>query len=317
MISRFATALALSVALGAPAVLAQNNYVEPRVPAPLAERIAHTDPSTYNESDSVHGGAGPMKFTSMYDARGQRGARFDLGTNFLFLHRGEILPGGGIGSHFHDKVEEMFVILDGAAQFTVNSRTSELQGPAAAPARLGSNHAIYNHTDETIQWLNINVSLLPGLYDNFDLGDDRVGAQLDEIPQFITADLSGNRLRDIENYDGGTGTVKVRRALGPAVFSTAWSYFDHVVIGDDASIGPIAKPEMSEVFFVMEGEGEATINGETAAIGKGDAIPAGLGESRQFVSTGDEPLQLLVIGVARDLESKNKYMMSDDARIRR
>src|SRR5690606_13954658 len=98
MISRIAIAAALTVAIGyAPAVLAQSSNVDPRVPAPLSERIAHTDPSTYSDLDNVHGGAGPMAFAAMYDARRSGGVRFDLGTNFLFLHRGVIHPGGGIG----------------------------------------------------------------------------------------------------------------------------------------------------------------------------------------------------------------------------
>lgn len=311
MISRIALAAAL-LAITAPGVLAQN-----MVPAALADRVAITDPEEYNELTNVHGGPGTMHFAALFDARRDETARFDLGTNFLFLHRGVIDPGGGIGSHYHNYVEEMFVILSGEAEFTVDSRTSVLQSPVGAPARLGSNHAIVNHTDEPIEWLNINVSVIPGIYDAFDLNDDRTNVELDEIPQFITADLSGARLRDLEDYDGGSGPVQVRRALAPSAFFTAWSYLDHIVIPDGSSIGPIAKPEMSEVFYVLSGTGEATISGDTVAIEEGHVVPAGLGEARTFVSTGEEPLELMVIGVARDLDAKLAYMASEDAAIRR
>ena len=54
-----------------------------------------------------------------------------LDTNLIFFHRGVLLPKGGIGQHFHNKCEEMFVILDGEAQFTIDGRTSVLKGPAA------------------------------------------------------------------------------------------------------------------------------------------------------------------------------------------
>ena len=60
------------------------------------------------------------------------------------MHRGVIEPKSGIGAHFHNQCEEMFVILDGEAQFTIDGRTSLLKGPAGAPARLGHSHAIYN-----------------------------------------------------------------------------------------------------------------------------------------------------------------------------
>jgi hypothetical protein len=47
-----------------------------------------------------------------------------LTPEFNFLHRGVIPAGSSIGHHFHNVVEEMFVILDGEAQFTVDGRTA-------------------------------------------------------------------------------------------------------------------------------------------------------------------------------------------------
>src|ERR1041385_5681997 len=129
-------------------VLAPLNAVEP-----LATRIAHTDPAKFRPSASVHGGAGKLDFTALLDFHA-------LDTNLQFLHRGVIEPKSGIGHHFHNNCEEMFVILDGEAQFTVDGRTSTLKGPAGAPAKMGHAHAIYNATDKPVQWMNINVSML-------------------------------------------------------------------------------------------------------------------------------------------------------------
>ena len=70
-----------------------------------------------------------------------------LDTNLIFFHRGVINPKSGIGQHFHNKCEEMFVILDGKAQFTLDGRTSVLEGPAGVPDRIGHAHGIYNPTD--------------------------------------------------------------------------------------------------------------------------------------------------------------------------
>src|SRR3569832_1949340 len=120
---------------------------------PLASRIAHADASKYRPSPSVHGGAGKLDFMALLDYHAHE-------TNLQFQHSGVIEPRSGIGHHFHNNCEEMFVILDGEAQFTVDGRTSLLKGPAGAPARLGHSHAIYNATDKPVQWMNINVSLL-------------------------------------------------------------------------------------------------------------------------------------------------------------
>ena len=42
-----------------------------------------------------------------------------LTTNLQFVHRCQIMPGGGVGYHFHNQWEEMFVI-DGEAEFTID-----------------------------------------------------------------------------------------------------------------------------------------------------------------------------------------------------
>ena len=89
-----------------------------------------------------------------------------LDTNLCFLHRGILEPKSGIGHHFHNQCEEMFVIFDGEAQFTIDGRTSVLKGPAGALCRMGHSHAIYNATDKPVQWMNINVSAMKGTYDS-------------------------------------------------------------------------------------------------------------------------------------------------------
>src|SRR6187401_1626137 len=183
---------------------------------PLAQRIAHTDPSRYRPSSAVHGGPGQVSFFALFNGD-------VLDTNLWFLHRGVIQPKSGIGQHFHNYCEEMFVILDGEAQFTVDGRTSTIKGPAGAPARMGHSHAIYNATEQPVQWMNINVTSFRGMYDAFDLGDGRVGAPLDPVPQFMSMQLDPARTQQVSDFQGGKGTVQYRRALGPTVFTTTWS----------------------------------------------------------------------------------------------
>src|SRR6188474_642417 len=160
----------------------------PAATGALAQRIAHTTPTAYRPSAAVHGGAGTMSFTALLN----RGA---VTPEFNFLHRGVIPAGAGIGHHFHNVVEEMFVILDGEAQFTVDGRTASVKGPAGVVCRTGHSHAIYNAGTTPLQWMNLNVSLTAGVYDAFDLNDTRAGAALDAVPTFMTMRLDRALLR--------------------------------------------------------------------------------------------------------------------------
>ncbi len=278
----------------------------------LAQRIAHTDPAAYRLLSAVHGGAGGMSFMALLN----RGA---VTPEFNFLHRGVIPAGSGIGHHFHNVVEEMFVILDGEAQFTIDGRTSSVKGPAGVLCRTGHSHAIYNPGPTPVQWVNLNVSLVAGVYDNFDLGDTRVGATLDAIPTFMTIRLdksllraAGARGRGAAIPEAGPNSVLSRRVAGPAMFSTTWSYIDHVLVPPGTSTPELSHDGLAEAYYVLGGEGTLSVAGVapgTAAVRAGDAIPVRIGEPTRFTGTGSTPLELFVMGVAKDMAAKTQLLV--------
>ncbi|RAI88010.1 cupin domain-containing protein [Algoriphagus yeomjeoni] len=263
------------------------------------ERIIHNDPAKYRELSAVHAGAGKMGFTQLV-------GRNDLSTNFLYLHSGVIQPKSGIGHHFHHSIEEMYILLDGEAEFTVNGRTSTLKGPVAVPCKLGDAHAIYNSSDKPLKWLNYAVSERKAQGDAFDLGDTREGAEIDKVPVFVSYEFTKDKLRADNHPYLGNG-VLARRAFGPEVFRTSWNSVDHLVIPAGKSVGPRQLEGIEEVYYVLKGEGKLSIDGVTNEIAADDAFTGLLGESISLENTGADDLELLVIGVSVSADKSANY----------
>lgn len=266
----------------------------------LGKRVVNNDPSKYRQLPAVHAGAGQMKFTGLIGSQA-------LATNLLYLHAGEIPDKAGIGQHFHHTIEEMYVIFDGEAEFTVNGHTSKIKGPAVVPCKMGDAHGIYNSSGKTLKWLNFAVSTTKGRGDNFDLGDNRVGVALEPVPQFVSGQLKRELLRQNSTAYTGNG-ILYRRILGPDIFSTSWDHVDHVVI--PAGSNATRQLEgMEEVYYVIKGSGTIAMGSDAAPVKTDAAFYGSLGETVKISADGKDDLEMLVIGIAT---SKQK----DPARLR-
>lgn len=271
--------------------------------AQLNERVVLNDPSKYRELSAVHAGAGKMGFTQLI-------GRNDLSTNFLYLHAGTINAKSGIGHHFHHTIEEMYVILDGEAELTVNGRTSRIKGPAVVPCKMGDSHAIYNHTGQPIRWLNFAVSQWKGKGDAFDLGDTRVGAALDPAPVFVSARLERDKLKEDSPAYPGSG-VLYRSLMGPDVFSTDWSNVGHLILQPGKSLQSRQASGAEEVYYVVNGTGGLTIGSSSADIAAGHSFFVRLGEAVSITNRGTGVLELLVVSIA---PSKQKVLAIEKPR---
>ena len=132
---------------------------------PISARPARSPCRTDRPSRSGPISRGALSWQRRRHELHDAAARQRAQTNLYFLHRCQITPGGGVGHHFHNTTEEMFVIFDGEAEFTVDGRTSLLKGTVGAPVRMGHSHAIYNPGKTPVEFMNINVSAVKGKYD--------------------------------------------------------------------------------------------------------------------------------------------------------
>ena len=284
---------------------------QPAAKAPLTERIRKADAASARASTNVHQGAGTLY---MQTVLGRSAV-----TSLNFMHFGPLMPKSSIGHHFHTNGDEMFLILDGSCEFTINGQTALLEGPVGVPVKSGNAHAIYNPTNNPATWVNFNVSMpvaatgapaqggMPrGGFNyssdptgTFDIGDDRAKVQLTSKPTFInTGKLTTESLRPVENMHGGKGSVLYRRTLGPGAFASNWAFFDHYLVPVGATIGRHYHQGVDEVYFVIKGKGKVYVNHEVAEISYGSAIPVKAGEIHSFESSATEPLELVVYGIA-------------------
>jgi mannose-6-phosphate isomerase-like protein (cupin superfamily) len=270
-------------------------------PPPLAQRVVHYDIANVKPCNApCHYGVGTAMFTRLL-------APDSIDAPLGFMDRGYVSPHSSIGEHFHSRIEGMFVIFDGEAQVTIDGRTSTIKGPAVVPNLMGHAHAIYNATDKPVSWMDVQVAFGPG-FSSFDVGDSRVGAPLDPIPQFINAKFDRTLLRPIDGLRGGKGVAQYRRVLDGAMFTAAWSYVDHVVLPPGASIGPQAPVGMAEIYYVVAGAGSATVGAETAAIKADDVLPVDSTQTRSVVNDSSQALELIVLGVAKDLAAREAFL---------
>jgi len=246
-----------------------------------------TDPAHYTGVSNAHGGAGTLPFMELLGHK-----TFD--TNILFVHRAEIPPKCGIGEHIHRDMEEMYLIFNGTAQFTVNGRTAELPAGSMVLCPKGSSHGIYNHTDETLQWLNLAVSMEKGNGTAIDYGDDLSGATVESPAPFRWAQLDRSLLKPAAHAHGGKGSILFRRVWANDSFQTNWEFIDHCVLPPDTSIGYHQHNAIEEVYYLVSGTGQMTVNNQTWDVRAGDAIPCTLHDSHGLYNSSSEDIVLVV-----------------------
>ena len=305
---RHAFLLIVAVAITLMRVGAQS----PAATGALAQRIAHTDPAAYRTSSAVHGGAGSMSFRALLN----RGA---LTPEFNFLHRGVIPAGSGIGHHFHNVVEEMFVILDGEAQFTDRRAHREREGsggcplpgrPLACDLQSGAGARAVDEPERVARRRRLRQ--LRSRRHPRRRGARRDSHVHDDSIRQVAAESARAHADEARPVPPpAPNAVLSRRVAGPAMFSTTWSYVDHVLVPPGAATPELPHDGLAEAYYVLGGEGTISVAGVesgTAAVRAGDAIPVRIGETTRFTSTGSAPLELFVMGVARDMAAKTQLL---------
>lgn len=265
--------------------------------------IGHTDPAKYHEARGCHEGAGAIYYMSLWD-------KFE--TNWMFIHRGFLPPKSGIGLHFHDNCEEMYVIFDNGVRSTHNN-TADLTGGSMVPCLTGESHGMYNHTDKITQFMNLGVARLDGKYDCRNLNDsleNSIPGPSDKLPVRY---IDSSKLELTSGLvHAGKGRLKFRRIWSHETFRTNWGFIDHIILPPDTSIGYHRHNKMEECYIILAGKGMATVNDETIEVATGDAIPNPLGGSHGIYNHTKGELEILNMAVTLEKGKFDTIDMGDD-----
>ena len=267
-------------------------------------RIAKASREQMEELSGVHAGAGTILFGRLWD-------RADFETPFAFVHSAILLPGGGIGYHRHDDSEEIFIAVDNASQFSHNGRTAIVEGGAAVPLRSGEIHAIYNHTDQETRWFNVHCVGPGGDPKSTDLGDDRVGAELESTDRLPVGRLDRDALQYGVSH-GGRGEIGSRMIWQAEDFRSNFGFLAHALLPPDTSIGYHSHQGVEECYIVIAGSGRMTVDDETEEVHQWDAIPSRLGGSHGIYNHTSENLELLVVAVCAEKGIFDSTDLGDD-----
>ena len=209
-------------------------------------------------------------------------------------------------------MEEMFIILNAPAQYTVNGRTAELPAGSCVPCLKGQSHGIYNHTGATLEWLYFATTEVKGKGDAIDYGDDLTNKKIVSPPPFLWTNLDNSLLKPASNAHKGKGKIFFRRMWNKDSFRTNWEFLDHCILPPGTSIGYHQHNMIEEVYYIASGSGRMTVNDSTWDVGPGDAVPCTLHDSHGLFNNGSEDIVLIVCSCAVEKGKRDTNNWGDD-----
>ena len=130
----------------------------------------HPKVGTFDEQalkwrDAIHGGSGQIATRHVLSPD-------DFYSDWTFLDHAILSAGGSVGFHYHDFLEESFVVLKGQGLMTIDDETFAVGPGSVTWQGIGQGHGIYNPGPEKLEFVRIAVKQVGEEYTTIDLHDD-------------------------------------------------------------------------------------------------------------------------------------------------
>jgi mannose-6-phosphate isomerase-like protein (cupin superfamily) len=134
----------------------------------LPARVARVDPGMLSWRDAIHGGTGRMATRHIWNPG-------DFASAWTFMDHAVLGPDSSVGYHYHDALEECFVVLKGQGRMTIADRTFAVGPRAATWQGIREAHGLYNPGPDDLEFVRIAVACPGDAYTTIDLHDDLSG----------------------------------------------------------------------------------------------------------------------------------------------
>ena len=122
-------------------------------------------PAELKWRDAIHGGCGRIATRHVLKPE-------DFRSSWTFLDHAILSAGGSVGYHYHDAMEESFVVLAGEGLMTIGDETFAVGQGSVTWQGIGQGHGIYNPGPDELEFVRIAVAQKDEEYTTIDLHDD-------------------------------------------------------------------------------------------------------------------------------------------------
>jgi mannose-6-phosphate isomerase-like protein (cupin superfamily) len=95
----------------------------------------------------------------------------------------------------------------------------------------------------------------------------------------------------------GDEPVLFAEAFTGSDFEGNWGFVEYVTVPVASAIPVHRHDEDEEIYFIFQGEGLLTLDGQQVPVGVGDLAACRLGSSHGLVNTSHQEMKLLVVGI--------------------
>ena len=224
-----------------------------------------------------------------------------LGSVLTGLSVCELAPGGTLDPHVHS-FEEGFYVLSGEAVVAMGDQAYRLKAGDYGVAKVGTLHAWRNTGKAPVRWLQMNAPQPKPAGKERDTFFQKGGAAASDAKPLDVNDLRGNLLGHFDETMTPPVGQRTNVAAGLEGVFLKWMIDENfgsmhhrmlfIEYQPGVSIG-LHDHTFEEAYFLLSGEVQGVLDGETYLAKPGDVLWTGVGCVHSFANVGDKPVRWL------------------------